>query len=85
MLVLGGGDTAMDCARSALRLGAAVTVAYRGPESRLRASPGEVRAAREEGAGFLFGHSPIALVGDGRIEGVRFDTEAARRRSRATG
>ena len=39
VLVLGGGDTAMDCARSALRLGAAVTLAYRGAESRLRASP----------------------------------------------
>jgi glutamate synthase (NADPH/NADH) small chain len=76
VLVLGGGDTAMDCARSALRLGAAgVTIAYRGPESRLRATPGEVQAAREEGAGFLFGHSPIALIGDGRIQGVRFATE----------
>lgn len=76
VLVLGGGDTAMDCARSALRLGAAgVTVAYRGPESRLRATPGEVQAAREEGPGFLFGHSPIALIGEGRIQGVRFVTE----------
>jgi glutamate synthase (NADPH/NADH) small chain len=76
VLVLGGGDTAMDCARSALRLGAAsVIVAYRGPEARLRAAPSEVQAAREEGASFLFGHSPIALVGAGRIQGVRFATE----------
>ncbi|MEN8167150.1 MAG: FAD-dependent oxidoreductase [Pseudomonadota bacterium] len=42
VLVLGGGDTAMDCARAALRLGASVTIAYRGPEDCLRASPKEV-------------------------------------------
>ncbi|EGV49955.1 glutamate synthase beta chain-related oxidoreductase, containing 2Fe-2S and 4Fe-4S clusters [endosymbiont of Riftia pachyptila (vent Ph05)] len=52
LLVLGGGDTAMDCARAALRLGAEVTVAYRGPEARLRASPKEITLAREEGPNF---------------------------------
>ena len=46
MLVLGGGDSAMDCARSAIRLGAKVSIAYRGPEERLRASPLETGLAR---------------------------------------
>jgi glutamate synthase (NADPH/NADH) small chain len=61
----------MDCARSALRLGATVTVAYRGPESRLRASPAELAETRAEGAGFAFEHSPVAVVGADRVEAVR--------------
>lgn len=79
VLVLGGGDTAMDCARSALRLGAAVTLAYRGAESRLRASPSEVRAAREEGARFLLDHNPAAILGGDRVEAVGFDTPGGER------
>jgi glutamate synthase (NADPH/NADH) small chain len=74
VLVLGGGDTAMDCARSALRLGATVTVAYRGPESRLRAAPAELAETRAEGAGFAFEHSPVAIVGADGVEAVRFAT-----------
>ena len=74
VLVLGGGDTAMDCARSALRLGAAVTVAYRGPEERLRASPKEVVLAREEGVKFLFEHRPLACEGETDVAAVRFAT-----------
>jgi len=79
VLVIGGGDTAMDCARAALRLGARVTVAYRGPETRLRASPGEVALAREEGAGFLFDHAPRRCEGATGIEGVRFGTPSGER------
>ena len=74
VLVLGGGDTAMDCARSALRRGAEVMIAYRGPEMRLRASPKEVRAAREEGAGLLFEHEPAGIEGKDRVRAVRFRT-----------
>ncbi|MEA3290994.1 MAG: FAD-dependent oxidoreductase [Pseudomonadota bacterium] len=74
VLVLGGGDTAMDCARTALRLGAAVTVAYRGPEARLRASPKEVAMAREEGALLLLEHAPLECEGAGQVRGVRFNT-----------
>jgi glutamate synthase (NADPH/NADH) small chain len=80
VLVLGGGDTAMDCARSALRLGATVTLAYRGEESRLRASPSEVRAAREEGVRFLFDHRPLAILGDEGLDAVAFDTPGGERR-----
>ena len=72
VLVLGGGDTAMDCARASRRLGARVTVAYRGPASRLRALPKEVALAKEEGVGFLFEHCPEAIQGEARVRGVRF-------------
>ncbi len=74
VLIIGGGDTAMDCARSALRLGAQVNVAYRGPEERLRASPKEIALAREEGARFLFNHVPLECEGNSKIESVRFET-----------
>jgi glutamate synthase (NADPH/NADH) small chain len=72
VLVLGGGDSAMDCARSALRLGAdSVTVATR---SEFRASPRELAKARAEGIRLLPHHPPLTLEGDGRIERVRFTT-----------
>ncbi|MET0084844.1 MAG: FAD-dependent oxidoreductase, partial [Sedimenticola sp.] len=74
VVVLGGGDTAMDCARSALRLGADVTIAYRGPEECLRASPKEIRLAREEGAHFVLKHVPLSCEGAQQVAGVRFDT-----------
>jgi glutamate synthase (NADPH/NADH) small chain len=70
--VLGGGDTAMDCARTARRLGARVLVAYRGPEARLRAAAKEVALAREEGVEFLFEHVPDAFQGTDRLESVHF-------------
>ncbi len=79
VLILGGGDTAMDCARVALRLGARVTVAYRGPENRLRASPKEVALAREEGVQFEFEHRPLKCEGVERISGVRFATPGGNR------
>jgi len=80
VLVLGGGDTAVDSARSARRLGASVTLAYRGPASRLRASSSEVQAARDEGVAFLLDHRPAAVIGDERVEEVRFDTPDGERR-----
>ncbi|MEJ1298855.1 MAG: FAD-dependent oxidoreductase [Candidatus Sedimenticola sp. (ex Thyasira tokunagai)] len=74
LVVIGGGDTAMDCARAALRLGAGVTVAYRGPEESLRASPKEITLAREEGAEFLFEHIPLECKGVGAVREVSFKT-----------
>jgi glutamate synthase (NADPH/NADH) small chain len=74
VMVLGGGDTAMDCARAALRQGASVTLAYRGPEARLRATPEEVELTREEGVSILLEHRPLACVGHKRVRGVRFET-----------
>jgi glutamate synthase (NADPH/NADH) small chain len=74
VLVLGGGDTAMDCARTARRAGAEVTVCARGSEETLRASPREVKAAREEGVGFRFRHTPVHIAGAEAVQSVRFQT-----------
>lgn len=79
LVVLGGGDTAMDCARAALRLGAEVRVAYRGPAERLRASPKEMRLAREEGALFLFDHVPLGFEGDAGLRRALFETPQGQR------
>ncbi len=66
VVVLGGGNTAMDCARSALRLGAGrVTVAYRRSEAEMPAIPDEVVEAQEEGVAFLFQRAPVAFTSDG--------------------
>lgn len=74
VVVLGGGDTGMDCVRSAVRLGAArVTCAYRRDEANMPGSAREVANAREEGVRFLFNRQPLAIVGDadGHASGVQ--------------
>ena len=77
VVVLGGGDSAMDCARAARRLGAEAVVAYRGPSPAMRASPKELTAAREEGVEILYAHRPEAFEGEeGTLARVRFDNEA---------
>jgi len=74
-VVLGGGDTAMDCNRSAVRQGAAsVACAYRRDEANMPGSRREVANAREEGVQFLFNRQPVAIVGDGKVEGVKVVT-----------
>jgi glutamate synthase (NADPH) small chain len=71
-VVLGGGDTAMDCNRTAVRQGAAsVICAYRRDEENMPGSRREVANAREEGVQFLFNRQPVEIVGDGRVEGVK--------------
>ncbi|MCA0394932.1 MAG: FAD-dependent oxidoreductase [Proteobacteria bacterium] len=74
VVVLGGGDTGMDCVRSAVRLGAAsVTCAYRRDEANMPGSAREVANAREEGVKFLFNRQPLSIEStDGaRASGVR--------------
>lgn len=72
VVVLGGGDTGMDCVRSAVRLGAArVTCAYRRDEVNMPGSAREVANAREEGVQFLFNRQPLALLGEETVNGVR--------------
>ena len=62
VVVLGGGDTGMDCVRSAIRLGAAkVTCAFRRDESSMPGSAREVANAREEGVRFLFNRQPLSI------------------------
>ena len=75
VVVLGGGDTAMDCNRTALRQGAAsVTCAYRRDEANMPGSRREVTNAKEEGVRFLWNRQPIEIVGDDRVEGVKVCT-----------
>jgi len=65
VVVLGGGDTAMDCTRTAIRQGAkSVTCAYRRDEANMPGSKREVQNAREEGVQFLFNRQPVAIIGD---------------------
>ncbi|WP_106419488.1 FAD-dependent oxidoreductase [Salinicola tamaricis] len=72
VVVLGGGDTAMDCNRTSIRQGAAsVTCAYRRDEENMPGSKREVANAREEGVDFLFNRQPVAVVGEGKVEGVK--------------
>ena len=68
VVVVGGGNVAMDVARTAVRLGAEVTVAYRRKESDMPADPAEVAEAKEEGVQFLFEHRPVEIEGhDGKV------------------
>ncbi len=72
VVVLGGGDTAMDCNRTSIRQGAtAVTCAYRRDEANMPGSHKEVKNAKDEGVKFLFNRQPIAIVGEDKVEGVK--------------
>jgi len=63
--VIGGGDTAMDCVRTAIRLGAEqVTCVYRRTEAEMPGRAEERKNAREEGAQFHFLATPVRLLGD---------------------
>ena len=71
VLVLGGGDTAMDCNRSAIRQGAAsVTCAYRRDQLNMPGSRREVHNAKEEGVRFLWNHQPLVINGNEQVTGV---------------
>jgi glutamate synthase (NADPH/NADH) small chain len=76
VVILGGGDTAMDCNRTAIRQGAAhVACAYRRDEENMPGSRREVKNAREEGVNFLFNRQPIEIVGDANgVVGVKVVT-----------
>jgi glutamate synthase (NADPH/NADH) small chain len=74
VLVIGGGDSAMDCARSAIRQNAAeVTIVYRGNEQAMRATPKEKQAAWEEGVRLRLEYAPTEVLGAKHVTGVRFD------------
>jgi len=62
--VIGGGNVAMDAARSALRLGGEVTVIYRRTEEMMPARREEVINAKEEGVKFIFSATPVRFIGD---------------------
>ena len=72
VIVLGGGDTAMDCNRTAVRQGAkSVKCLYRRDEKNMPGSKREVTNAKEEGVEFEFNIQPIEIIGDGKVEGIK--------------
>ena len=72
VVILGGGDTAMDCNRTAIRQGAkSVTCLYRRDEKNMPGSRREVVNAKEEGVQFEFNIQPIEIIGKDNVEGVK--------------
>ena len=64
VVVVGGGNVAMDAARTALRLGASTTIVYRRTENELPARKEEVHHAKEEGIEFAMLTNPVEIIGD---------------------
>jgi glutamate synthase (NADPH/NADH) small chain len=72
VVVLGGGDTGMDCNRTAIRQGAAsVTCTYRRDEPNMPGSRRDYKNSKEEGVEFLFNRQPVEIVGSDRVQGVK--------------
>jgi glutamate synthase (NADPH/NADH) small chain len=72
VVVIGGGDTAMDCVRTAVRQGAnSVKCLYRRDQANMPGSMREVKNAQEEGVEFVWLSAPEAFLGDASVTGVR--------------
>ncbi len=73
VVVVGGGNVAMDAARTALRLGAETSIVYRRTEKELPARREEVHHAKEEGITFMMLSNPVEILGDekGWVKGIR--------------
>lgn len=73
VVVVGGGNVAIDVARTAIKLGVKdVTIVYRRTEKDMKADALEVKEAREDGVKFLFEHKPVGIVSkDGKITAFR--------------
>ena len=72
VVVVGGGDTAMDCVRTAIRQGAlSVKCLYRRDRANMPGSQREVQNAEEEGVEFVWLTAPVGFLGDNMIEGVQ--------------
>ena len=72
MVVLGGGDTGMDCNRTAIRQGASkVNCVYRRNEENMPGSRREVSNSKEEGVSFLFNKQPLEIIGTDCVTGVK--------------
>jgi len=73
VIVIGGGNTAIDSARVSWRLGSKVTVVYRRAKEDLPAIPGEVEEAVREGVEFIFQAAPLKIQGKkGKVQAVEF-------------
>ncbi|MEX0286565.1 MAG: FAD-dependent oxidoreductase [Paracoccaceae bacterium] len=75
VVVIGGGNTAMDCCRTALRMGAeSVTVTVRSPRADMKASDWEIEDAEREGVPILDNHSPKEFITEnGKLKAVVFE------------
>ena len=72
--VIGGGNVAIDVARSAIRLGAEnVTIIYRRGRDEMPAADDEIAEAEEEGVKFRFLSSPVEVLGDGKCESLKLE------------
>jgi glutamate synthase (NADPH/NADH) small chain len=72
VVVLGGGDTGMDCNRTAIRQGAeSVTCTYRRDERNMPGSRRDFKNSKEEGVEFRFNCQPIEILGKDKVEGVK--------------
>ena len=76
IVVIGGGDVAMDAVRTALRLshGGHVTLAYRRGREEMPADPEEIHGAEQEGIRFLFQRAPVRVLGTTHVEGIVVET-----------
>jgi glutamate synthase (NADPH) small chain len=75
VVVLGGGDTAMDCNRTAIRQGAeSVTCTYRRDELNMPGSRRDYKNSKDEGVEFLFNRQPLDILGTQKVEGVKLVT-----------
>jgi NADH-quinone oxidoreductase subunit F len=88
VVIIGGGNSAIDCARTAIRKGASATVIYRRERKDMPAIAEEVEAAEDEGVNFIFLASPHRIVGErGAVKAIEvtktrlgaFDTSGRRR------
>ncbi|MDP6670805.1 MAG: FAD-dependent oxidoreductase [archaeon] len=73
VVVIGAGDTAMDCARAAVKLGAKTKIAYRRGKKEMPAMEQEVKGAEEDGVEFSMHLSPQKFVGSEKLETIVFD------------
>ena len=72
VVVLGGGDTAMDCVRTSVRQGAtSVKCVYRRDQANMPGSRREVTNAKEEGVDFMFNRQPLEIIGQNKVEGIK--------------
>jgi len=71
VVVVGGGNVAMDAARTARRMGAGVTLVYRRREEDFPARAAEVHHAREEGVGFIPCANPMEILGEKTVTGIK--------------
>lgn len=73
LFVIGGGDTAIDCARVAVRNHADVTLAYRKTQEFMPAQKSEIAEAKEEGVKFSFLLSPMEFSGNKKLKEIVFE------------